>query len=75
MLLNAFKDLHKDIPDTKLILLGRGPEEKKLKRFVGSEDIANVTILDPIAHDKVPEIINCADMHYVRHLRGCQQWF
>ncbi len=61
LLLEAFKDLKSEIPKARLILVGEGPEEKKLRKTVKTQGIESVTFIKPVTHEKIPEIINCAD--------------
>jgi glycosyltransferase involved in cell wall biosynthesis len=62
LLLDTFNDVHSEIPNTRLILLGEGPEGNKLKQIVKTHHIENVTFIDPVKREKIPEIINCSDI-------------
>ncbi len=62
MLLKAFKDFRPEIPKARLILLGEGPEEERLRKIVKTQRIDGVTFMKPVKHDDIPEIINCADV-------------
>jgi glycosyltransferase involved in cell wall biosynthesis len=61
LLLEAFKTLRSEMPKVRLILVGGGPEEKRLRGMVKTQNIEGVTFMKPTAHEKIPEIINCAD--------------
>ncbi|MHA2278573.1 MAG: glycosyltransferase family 4 protein [Candidatus Kariarchaeaceae archaeon] len=61
-LLETYKEVHSEIPNTKLILLGSGPEGNNLRHWVKTQHIENVSFMNPIRHDKIPEIINCSDV-------------
>jgi glycosyltransferase involved in cell wall biosynthesis len=61
LLLQAFKDFQSEIPKSRLVLLGKGPEENRLKDIIKNEHIENVTFMPPLRHEKIPEIINSAD--------------
>lgn len=62
ILLKAFKDLKSEIPEARLILLGEGAEERRLRKIVETKGIKDVTFMKPIEHQKIPDIINCADV-------------
>jgi glycosyltransferase involved in cell wall biosynthesis len=62
LLLKSFKEVNEKDPKTKLVLLGDGLEEDKLKEMVKDLAIRNVTFMQPAAHDVIPEIMNCADV-------------
>ncbi len=61
LLLQAFKSLKSEMPRARLVLVGEGPEEKRLKNIIKTQDIKGVTFLKPVAHKRIPEIMNCAD--------------
>lgn len=46
----------------KFILIGHGPEKKRLMDRVHSENINNVTFLDPVPKEMIPEILKNADI-------------
>lgn len=62
LLLKAFKDLIPEIPKARLILLGKGPEDERLRKIVKTQHIDGVTFMKPVKHEDIPEIINCADV-------------
>ena len=61
LLLEAFIGLKSENPKARLTLLGEGPEEKRLKEIVKTQYIEGVTFMKSVGHEKIPEIINCAD--------------
>lgn len=62
LLLRAFKDFRPEVPKARLVLLGKGPEEERLREFVKTQHVDGVTFKKPVKHEDVPEIINCADV-------------
>jgi len=62
LLLKAFKDLKSEMSEAHLILLGEGPEEERLSKIVETQGIEAVTFMNPVKHEKISEIINCADV-------------
>lgn len=62
LLLKSFKEAKKEITDCKLVLVGSGREKSNLEnliKYLGSKDII---FMNPLEHDKIPEIMNCADV-------------
>lgn len=47
--------------DAKLIIVGDGREESSLKNLAKELNLINVIFMKGIAHDHIPEIMNCAD--------------
>ena len=62
MLMESFKIVKDEIKSTKLILIGTGREEKKLKSMVNELDLKDVFFLGIIQNEKIPEILNCSDV-------------
>jgi glycosyltransferase involved in cell wall biosynthesis len=62
LLLKVFKDLKEKISNARLVLVGNGLEEIKLRNIVKMENIEDVTFMNSVKHEKIPEIINCADV-------------
>ncbi|MEE9152407.1 MAG: glycosyltransferase family 4 protein, partial [Thermoplasmata archaeon] len=62
LLLSAFKELKSEVGGVRLILLGEGMMEEKLRKIVKSQNIEDVTFMKPHDHKKIPEILNCADL-------------
>ncbi|UCG70802.1 MAG: glycosyltransferase family 4 protein [Thermoplasmata archaeon] len=61
LLLRGFSDLKHELPKARLILVGEGPEGEKIRKTVEDQNIEGVTLMKPLKHEKIPEIINCAD--------------
>lgn len=61
LLLLGFADLKSEMPEAKLVLLGEGPDEQKIKKLIKNNNIEDVIIMKALKHNKIPEIINCAD--------------
>ena len=51
LLLKAFKALRSEIPKARLILLGKGPEEERLKKIVKTQHIDGVTFMKPVCEE------------------------
>jgi glycosyltransferase involved in cell wall biosynthesis len=62
LLLRGFSLLKAHIPNARLILLGKGPSESNLRKIVKEEKISDVTFMEPVSHDKIPQMINSADL-------------
>lgn len=61
-LLNSFKEVKKEITDCKLVLVGDGREKKNLENLAKDLELKEVIFMDSLEHDKIPEIMNCADV-------------
>jgi glycosyltransferase involved in cell wall biosynthesis len=61
-IMRTFVDLNKDKPETDLILVGKGEEENRLKRLASDLNVKNISFLGALAHEDVPNIMNCADV-------------
>ena len=70
-MIKLFSIIHKDYPDTHLLLVGTGPEEERIKRQIDDCDLQNnVTITGRIPHAQVPTYINMMDICIIpRHER------
>lgn len=62
LLLNAFSDVKSTVPAAKLVLLGSGPKKRKLEQIITDKDKEGITFLEPVPHDQIPDILNCADV-------------
>lgn len=62
ILLNAFKEIKNEIINAKLVLVGDGREKNNIENLIKKLDIKDVVILNTIEHDRMPEIMNCADV-------------
>ena len=59
-LIEVFKKLNLQLPNSKLILVGAGSEEEHLK-YIAKNNM-NIIFINKITHSKVPEIMNCANV-------------
>jgi glycosyltransferase involved in cell wall biosynthesis len=62
LLLRGFSLLKTHIPNARLILLGKGPSESKLRKIVKEEKISDVTFMEPVSHKEIPQVINSANV-------------
>jgi glycosyltransferase involved in cell wall biosynthesis len=62
MLLEVYNRLNINQKKIKLVLVGEGPDKEKLENTIRTQKIEGVTFIEPLPHDKIPEIINCADV-------------
>jgi len=60
-LLQGFKNIIKELPDVKLVLIGGGPEVKELRRFQ-SECKNHIFCIDFVAHELMPYIYAGCDV-------------
>jgi len=61
LLLDAFSDLKSAVPAAKLVLLGSGPEKRNLEQIITDKNIEGARFMQPIPHNQIPEMLNCAD--------------
>ncbi|MFX0132137.1 MAG: glycosyltransferase family 4 protein [Candidatus Hodarchaeota archaeon] len=62
-LLRAYNNIkNKNFKDVSLIIVGKGEEERSLKKAAQNLKLSNVKFLGAIPHNKIPEILNCADV-------------
>jgi glycosyltransferase involved in cell wall biosynthesis len=61
-LLNAFKEIKTKFINAKLVLVGYGREKNNIEKLIKKLDIKDAMILNTIEHDRIPEIMNCADV-------------
>jgi colanic acid biosynthesis glycosyl transferase WcaI len=59
-ILQAARTLEGD-PRFRFVLIGDGPEKARLKRLANELGLLNVRFLDPMPHEKIPEILAAAD--------------
>jgi glycosyltransferase involved in cell wall biosynthesis len=54
LILDAMPDIVKRIPDAKLVIIGGGPEERKIQDTIKAKHLSsNVTFLGPMSHDRI----------------------
>lgn len=61
-LTRSYALVKQQILGAKLILVGQGGDQKRLEKLVQSLNLKGVMFLGECPHDKVPEILNCADV-------------
>jgi len=61
-LLRAFSEVVEEIPDAKLVIVGRGPQEKELKKLQSSLGLTHVFFLRPIETKFMPNIYAGCDV-------------
>jgi len=62
LLIKAFRKVQNEIPNCKLVLVGDGPEKQDLLKVTLGLELKDIVFMDPLEHDKIPEIMNCADV-------------
>lgn len=62
LIIRAFVNLNKTLPDTYLVLVGRGEDEKRLRKLVTTLKAKNVRFFGHFSHDEMPDILNCSDV-------------
>lgn len=60
LLIRSFRWVQKEMTDCKLVLVGEGPEKQNLRKL--AEGTKGVVFMDPLPHEKIPEILNCANV-------------
>jgi glycosyltransferase involved in cell wall biosynthesis len=62
LLIRGFSLLKTTIPNARLVLIGEGPMESKLRKIINDENISDVTFMEPISHEEIPQVINSANV-------------
>lgn len=62
LLIKSFREVKNRIKDAKLVLVGDGKEKGKLIDLVRALELDDVVFMGTLEHDKIPEIMNCADV-------------
>lgn len=62
VLIKSFKIVENQLKNVKLVLVGDGMEKSNLKMLVTKLGVNNVLFLGHLDHDKIPEMMNCADV-------------
>ena len=62
MLVDAFDRIKRKMGCAKLVLVGRGREEHKLRGRIKGLKLENVIFMNEVENEKVPELLNCADV-------------
>ncbi len=62
-LIRLYYRIHSDYPETHLLLVGSGPEQKNLREFITGLGLqSNVTITGTVQHKEIPSYINKMDI-------------
>jgi len=62
LIIKSFKELKKEIPSGKLLLVGEGREKIRIENLVIEMCLKDVFFINTIESDLVPELLNCADV-------------
>lgn len=62
LLIKSFAFVKKNNPQTKLVFVGDGRENAHLKNLVDEIKLKDVIFMGAIKYDKIPEVLNCADV-------------
>jgi len=62
VLIKSFRNVKAKSTNCKLLLVGDGREKSNLKDLVSVLKLNNVIFMDAVEHNKIPEIMNCADI-------------
>ena len=62
VILNSAKIIQSRGLNTYFILIGNGPEKKRLKKRVQDENIKNIIMVEPVQKEMIPEILKRADI-------------
>jgi len=58
--IRAMSEVSKFFPKLKLVLIGKGEEEAKLKKIRDKLNLKNVIFMDPVPRSKIPELLSQA---------------
>lgn|GEM_PF-1210776 len=62
LLIDAFAELKKQIPKARLVLVGDGILKRSLEEQIERLQLHDVTFMGIVGHDRLPEVLNCADV-------------
>jgi glycosyltransferase involved in cell wall biosynthesis len=62
LLLKSFKEVKKEVEDCKLVLVGEGKDRDNLENLAKNIELKDIIFMGALERDKIPEIINCADV-------------
>lgn len=68
-LLQAFSEVVKEIPDVKLVIVGKGPQERELRRLQKSLGLTRVYFLGTVANKFMPNIYAGCDVLVLPSIR------
>lgn len=73
LLLKAFILVKKQIPEAKLLVVGEGADQSRLKQLSEALGLRDVAFTGLLEKSRIPEIINCADVLALCTLKeGCE---
>jgi L-malate glycosyltransferase len=73
LLVKAYAIVKKEIPNAKLLIVGRGLERLHLEALSNEIGLRDVKFLGMLEKDKIPEILNCANVLALCTLKeGCE---
>ena len=61
-LIKSFALVKEHDPHTKLVFVGDGREKTHLKNLVDGLKLKDIIFMGAMKHDKIPEVLNCADV-------------
>ena len=61
-LVKAFAKVKKEKNNAKLVLVGDGRDKENLEKLIDQIRVRDVIFMGKIEHDRIPEMINCADV-------------
>jgi glycosyltransferase involved in cell wall biosynthesis len=67
-LIKAFKKINENYPDTKLVIVGEGPEKKKYEKLITNLELDNKVVLTGFA-DNIPQILKSADLFVLASIK------
>lgn len=62
LLIYSFALVKERVKCAKLLLIGEGKEKQRLKSIIEEMALKDVFLWNTVSHDKMPEILNCADV-------------
>jgi glycosyltransferase involved in cell wall biosynthesis len=76
LLLDAFAEVRKTLPEARLVLVGTGPEEASLRHRAGMPDLAgSVAFTGHIPHERVPGLLKRFDVAVAPYLPQADFYF
>lgn len=61
-IIKVYEELKEVLTDLKLIIVGNGREKKSLQTSVKDKNLTDITFIENLSYEKIPEIMNCADL-------------
>jgi len=73
LLLKAFVLVKRRIPEAKLLIVGKGSDQSRLKRLSKAIGLRDVIFTGKLEESSIPEVLNCADVLALCTLKeGCE---